>query len=158
MIKEIITKDGSLNSQVLDELYQEALDLSGSVVNFFQSNKKEDFQHLGVDVMGYYTQECNRITSGIMQAMSWCLMQKGVNSGEVTIEEASEQKHRLNNAALFATPIGCDTGLFPKEFISYSDRARDLFAKIVRCDRILFEGDSGESNPVHDMIDKLGEL
>lgn len=158
MIEEIITKDGSLNSRVLDELYQEALDLSGSVVEFFQSNKKENFQHLGVNVMGFYTQECNRITSGIMQAMSWCLMQKGVRSGEVTMEMASEPKHRLNNVELFAVPIGCDISQFPKEFISYSDRARDLFTKVVRYDRILFDGDNGGPNPVHGMINKLGEL
>ena len=106
-MREIITKDGSLNSRVLDELYQEPLDLSSSVVEYFQSNKQENFQHLGVDIIGCYIQEYNRITSGIMQTMSWCLMQKGARSGEVSMDLAGETKHRLNNIELFSSLIGC---------------------------------------------------
>ena len=85
-------------------------------------------------------------------------MQKGVHSGEITMEVAGEPKHRLHDTELFSAPVGCETSQFPEEFVDYSKRARELFAKIVRYDRILFEGDTSEPNPVHDMINKLGEL
>ncbi len=158
MLDDVLAKDGTLDSLLLDELYYEALDLSELVVDYFQRNVKESFQHLGVDTMSFYTLECNRITSGIMAAMSWCLMQKGVRSGEVSVEEASKKSARLSNADLFDMPLGCDESKLPQDFVDYSKRARELYAKIVRIDRILYELERGGENPVHSLMDKIEEI
>lgn len=158
MLDDVIAKDGTLDSILLDELYYEALDLSELVVDYFQRNKTESFSHLGVDTMSYYTLECNRVTSGIMAAMSWCLMQKGVRSGEVTVEEASKKKSRLTNADLFDMPLGCDESKLSKDFIGYSKRARSLYAKIVRLDRILYELEKSGKNPVHNLMGKIDNI
>lgn len=158
MLDKAIAQDGTIDSLLLDKLYYESLDLSELVVDYFQRNKKQSFQHLGVDVMGLYTLECNRITSGIMAAMSWCLMQKGVRSGEVSVAEASMKKSRLSSADLFDMPLGCDENKLPSDFISYSKRVRALYAKIVRLDRIIYEIDKGDENPVHRMIGKIEDI
>lgn len=158
MFEDAIAKDGTLDSLLLDELYYEALDLSELVVDYFQRNKKESFQHLGVELMGFYTLECNRVTSGIMASMSWCLMQKGVRSGEVSVEEAAKEKSRLSNVDLFEMPLGCDETKLPSDFITYSKRARALYDKIVRLDRILYELEKGEENPIHNLIDKIEKI
>lgn len=158
MLDDVIAEDGTLNSILLDNLYYETLDLSELVVDYFQRHKKESFKHLGVDVMSYYTLECNRVTSGIMAAMSWCLMQKGVRSGEVSTDEAAQKKSRLVNADLFNMPLGCDESKLPKDFISYSKRARTLYSKIVRLDRILYELDNSEENPVHNIMSKIEDI
>ena len=158
MLEDAISKDGTLDSKILDELYYETLDLSSIVVEYFQANKKEDITHLGPELMGFYTVECNRITGGIMQAMSWCLMQKGVRSGEVTPEEAAEKHSRLSNNELFNEPIGCDTEKFPKDFLIYSERARDLYGRIVRLDRVLYDTPTVDENPVHDLMEKIEKI
>ncbi len=158
MLENSIAKDGTLDSKLLDELYYETLDLSSVVVEYFQLNKKDNIKELGPQLMGFYTVECNRMTTGIMQAMSWCLMQKGARSGEVTAQEASEKNSRLTNADLFDEPIGCDTEKFPKDFLMYSGRARSLYGKIVRLDRILYETPGRDENPVQGLLDKIEEL
>ena len=158
MLENAIAKDGTLDSKLLDELYSETLDLSSHVVEYFQLNKKENIKQLGPQLMGFYTVECNRLTTGIMQAMSWCLLQKGVRSGEVTPEEASAKHSRLTNNGLFEDPIGCDTDSFPRDFLMYSGRARSLYAKIVRLDRILYETPARDENPVQGLMDKIEEL
>lgn len=158
MLEKSIAKDGTLDSKLLDELYYEILDLSGLVVEYFQLNKKKNIKELGPQLMGFYTIECNRMTTGIMQAMSWCLMQKGVRSGEVTAEEASDKHSRLTNTDLFNEPIGCDTEKFPRDFLMYSGRARSLYEKIVRLDRILYETPDRGENPVQGLLDKIEEL
>lgn len=158
MLDDTIADDGTLNSKLLDELYYETLDLSTYVVEYFQKNNKENYQILNVGLMSFYTLECNRITTGIMQAMSWCLMQKGVRSGEVSLEEAGEEKSRLSDSSLFDEPIGCDTEQFPKEFIEYSERARKVYGRIVRLDRLLYELEIGKNNPVHGLLNKIEEL
>ena len=130
MLENAVAKDGTLDSKLLDELYFETLDLSSLVVEYFQLNKKNNISKLGPKLIGFYTIECNRMTTGIMQAMSWCLMQKGVRAGEVATEEASKDDNRLTNINLFDEPIGCDTATFPEDFIKYSQRARSLYKKI----------------------------
>ena len=71
MIKDAVVKDGKINSELLDELYKEALDLSKLVVKYLQNDKNRDLSHLTAENMGYYTLESNRMTAGIMQSMSW---------------------------------------------------------------------------------------
>jgi hypothetical protein len=155
MLEDAISGDGLLKAEILEELYSEAMELSSSIVEYLQSNKRESMKHLEVGSMGFYTLECNRMTTGVMQAMSWCLMQKGVQSGEMTVEEASNKQNRLSNNELFDEPVGCDTAIFPELFADYSMRVRVLYGKIVRVDRLLYEAGVLEENPVHNMLDKL---
>ena len=158
MFDNAVAKNGTLNSKLLDELYYETLDLSECVVDYFQANNKDSVQVLGPDLMGFYTLESNRITGGIMQSMSWCLMQKGVRSGEVSIEEASEKSSRLTNNALFDDPIGCDTSTFSEEFMEFSGKARSLYSRIVRLDRILYDTPERNKNPVRGLMEKIEDL
>ena len=158
MLDETISEDGTLNSKLLDELYYETLDLSSFVVEYFQKNNKENYQILNDGLMVFYTSECNRITTGIMQAMSWCLMQKGVRSGEITAQEAGAEESRLSDSSLFDEPIGCDTEKFPSEFLEYSERTRKVYKRIVRLDRLLYELEAGKNNPVHGLMNKIEEL
>ena len=155
MLENIILEDGQLDHEILEELYTEGLELSRLVVEYFQTNKKESLQHLGVDRMGFYTIECNRMTTGIMQVVSWCLMQKGLSSGEISSEQAGERKSRLSDTKLFFKPIGCAIDDFPAEFIDYSNRIRNLFERIVRIDRVLYENENSIKNPVHDLMDQI---
>lgn len=155
MINSTVVNDGLLDSKVLEDLYNEAMELSGAIVEYFQVNKKDNLSDLDADVMGAYTLECNRITSGIMQAISWCLMQKGVHSGEITSEEASLEDNRLSDNELFSTKFDCDISEFPEAFIFVSERTRDLYNRIVRVDRLLYESKDDGINPVHGMINKI---
>ncbi|MBT6033505.1 MAG: DUF1465 family protein, partial [Kordiimonadaceae bacterium] len=102
--------------------------------------------------------ECNRITTGIMQAISWCLMQKGVKSGEITVDFASEKKNRLTDNELFSEDLNCDPEPLPKEFINYSERTRALYIRIVRIDRLLYENNGSIENPVHNMMNKIEKI
>ena len=155
MLEDAITNDGLLKPEILNELYDEALELSNSIVAYLGVNKKESLKGIGADLMGFYTLECNRMTTGVMQAMSWCLMQKGVSNGEMTVDEAAMKKNRLSNNQLFDVPVGCDMEKFPSEFTEYSNLARALYAKIIRVDRLLYEGGVLEENPVHNLINKI---
>ena len=158
MLDDAIAEDGTLNSILLDELYYEALELSSLVVEYFQKHQRESFQSLGVELMGNYTLECNRMTTGIMQAMSWCLMQKGVRSGEVSVEQAAEQSSRLSDQNLFEVELAGDLERLPKEFREYSVRVRELYGKIVRIDRLLYELEKGGENPVKDLMEKIEKI
>lgn len=155
MLEDVIADNGLIETEVLNELYDEAMDLSTNIVEYLQRDKRENIKNLDVEVMSYYTLECNRMTAGVMQAISWCLMQKGVRSGELTTEEAAKKVNRLSNNELFSVSVGCDLASFPEKFSGYSSRTRELYDRIVRIDRLLYEGGVLSENPVHNMMDKI---
>jgi len=115
---------------------------------------KKILKGIGADLMGFYTLECKQMTSSVMQAMSWCLMQKGVGNGEMSVDEAAMKKNRLNNNQLFDVSVCCDMKKFPSEFIEYSNSVKAPYAKIIRVDRLLYEGGVLEENPVLNLINK----
>ena len=115
---------------------------------------KKSHKGIGADLMGFYTLECKQMTSSVMQAMSWCLMQKGVGNGEMSVDEAAMKKNRLNNNQLFDVSVCCDMKKFPSEFIEYSNSVKAPYAKIIRVDRLLYEGGVLEENPVLNLNNK----
>ena len=154
MLEDAITNDGLLKPEILNKLYDEALELSNSIVAYLGAIKKS-LKGIGADLMGFYTLECKRIISGVMQAMSWCLIQKGVGNGEMSVDEAAMKKNRLSNNQLFDVSVCCDMKKFPSEFTEYSNSVKTLYAKIIRVDRLLFEGGVLEENPVLNLINKI---
>ena len=85
-------------------------------------------------------------------------MQKGVKSGEITTEFASEKKNRLTDNDLFIEEVSCDINQLPKDFKKYSQRTRVLYDRVVRVDRLLYEGNGSGQNPVHDLINKIENI
>ena len=116
---------------------------------------KKSHKGIGADLMGFYTRECKQMTSSVMQVMYWCLMQKGVGNGEMSVDEAAMKKNRLSNNQLFDVSVCCDMKKFPSEFTEYSNSVKTLYAKIIRVDRLLFEGGVLEENPVLNLINKI---
>ena len=49
-------------------------------------------------------------------------------------------------------PDGCDMEKFPSQFTEYSYSIGALYAKIIRVERLLYEGGGLEENPVHYLI------
>ena len=115
---------------------------------------KKSHKGIGADLMGFYTLECKQMTSSVMQAMSWCLMQKGVGNGEMSVDDAAMKKNRLSNNQLFDVSVCCDMKKFPSEFTEYSNSVKASYAKIIRVDRLLYEGGVLEENPVLNLINK----
>ncbi len=156
MLENTISKDGLLEASVLEKCYAEALDLSNEVAGYFKINKKDQFKDLNVDIMSGYTLECNRITTSVIQSMSWCLMQKAVHAGEIDADEASKDEHRLSQTELYTMPIACETDQFPENFINFSNRARNLYKQIERLDRIIYDAVHAEGNsPVQELMEQI---
>ncbi|MFC7049704.1 DUF1465 family protein [Emcibacter nanhaiensis] len=153
MINRLVTSDGHLEPRFLEKSYREALQLTVSVADYMEQQKGKEFD-LQPRLRVVYASESLRMTTCLMQAVSWLLVQKGVAAGELTAEEALEDKYKLNNRD---TCLASDEAILenlPDEFRAYLERTQDLYRRVERMEIMLSGGDANE-NPVHSLLDKI---
>jgi hypothetical protein len=140
----------------LDSSYKDALKLSTQVAEYFKSNKSDTLRDYDADLMASYMRESNRITASLMKVMTWCLIQKGVQCGEITREESL--KTNFKNEDLYDQSIEGELEKYPENFANFIAEAQELYLRTERLDRLLHEEfQSTVNNPVHDLLGKIAK-
>ena len=91
-----------------------------------------------------------------MKVMTWCLIQKGVQCGEITREESL--KTNFKNEDLYDQSIEGELEKYPENFANFIAEAQELYLRTERLDRLLHEEfQSTVNNPVHDLLGKIAK-
>jgi len=95
------------------------------------------------------------LTTRLMQAASWLVMQKAVRDGEMPVDDARSQRYRMrqDDAALDASAQR-GRGL-PDTFLDLVERTEALFERLCRLDHILYVAEEPAASPVTDQIETL---
>ena len=95
------------------------------------------------------------LTTRLMQAASWLVIQKAVRDGDMLPEQATARKYRLtrDDPALIAAAQR-DKGL-PPRFLDLVERAEALYDRICRLDEALYVDQSDLESPVSRQIAEL---
>ena len=96
------------------------------------------------------------LTTRLMQAASWLVMQKAVKDGDMHPEDAMQTKYRISreDPALDATAQR-GRGL-PDIFLDLVERSENLFERICRLDQAIYGGGViDSSSPVGDQLAQL---
>lgn len=93
-----------------------------------------------------YSSESMRLTTRLMQLASWLLLQRAVNEGEMTLAEASREKHRvrLNRQDLATSPD--QFGKLPAELRELVLQSIRLQERILHLDALIYEGDGAQQS------------
>ncbi|MEL6324741.1 MAG: DUF1465 family protein [Pseudomonadota bacterium] len=103
-----------------------------------------------------YTSWSMELTTRLMQAASWLVMQKAVRDGDMRREEALASKYRLSRDS---SPLDASAqkgrGL-PDRFLTLVAGAEALFERIARLDDALYG--QGRQSPLSPVVDQLRTL
>lgn len=98
------------------------------------------------------------LTTRLMQAASWLVMQKAVREGEMRREEAFSEKYRINRDD---PPLSAaeQRGHLPDQFLDLVERSEAMFEQICRMDAALYLGPTrpDSHSPVFDQLAQLQE-
>ena len=88
------------------------------------------------------------LTTRLMQAASWLVMQKAVRDGDMNREDATQKKYRISrdDPALNADAQR-GKGL-PDVFLDLVERSENLFERICRLDAAIYGNAAAEASPV----------
>ena len=106
-----------------------------------------------------YASESMRLTTRLMQMASWLLLQRAMQAGEITRDDAQAEKRRINLEAVGpAAPVAGGNGV-PEGLTSLINRSLRLHERILTLDRSLAgprEAEAGE-NPVGEQLEQLAK-
>ena len=89
-----------------------------------------------------YSSESMRLTTRLMQIASWLLLQRAVNEGEMTLTQASKEKHKVRLARQELATSRESFERLPVELRELTLHSLRLQERILHLDQLIYSGES----------------
>lgn len=150
--------DSFTGGKVFDRVFAEGMALVEETASYLDGPGREQAKGLPREPGLTYAAWSMELTTRLMQAASWLVMQKAVREGEMRRDEAANQKYRIqrDEPALDASSQR-ENGL-PERFLELVERSEALYEQICRLDQALYAKAARVAvSPVSQQIEKLQE-
>lgn len=127
-------------SEMFRKLFADGMGLVEETASYLDGDGREVSRKLSREASLSYATVSMEMTTRLMQAASWLVVQRAVKEGDMTVEEAAEARFRLEDTSINAFTARQNAEL-PVELIRLVDRAKDLFDRLHRLDDMIFEED-----------------
>jgi regulator of CtrA degradation len=126
------------SSQLFERTFDEGMALVEECARYLDGRGRDESRTLPRKTALLYAGESMRVTTRLMQAASWLLIQRAVQEGDMSPEDAASDRYRLGarETCLGKRSEGIDE--LPKKLIELLDRSDSLYRRIARLDDILF--------------------
>ncbi|MBK8085522.1 MAG: DUF1465 family protein [Devosia sp.] len=142
-----------------DLLYREGMGLIEEVAAYLDGDGRAESRGLPRETSFLYATESMRLTTRLMQLASWLLLQRAVNEGELTAENARTEKEKVRFSATPSERGGPGFDTLParlRDFIARGDR---VFERVQQFDRLerggMPEQTSGAEGSISDQLARL---
>nr|WP_207747650.1 DUF1465 family protein [Pelagibacterium limicola] len=132
-----------LASGGFDLLYREGMSLIEEVAAYLDGNGRAESQNLSREASFVYATESMRMTTRLMQIASWLLLQRAVNEGEISADQARAEKSKVKFSTLPSDRGGPGWDELPERMHALIEKGDRLFTRVVKFDRI----ERGEEKP-----------
>jgi regulator of CtrA degradation len=142
-----------------DLLYREGMALIEEVATYLDGDGRSESRLLPREASFLYATESMRLTTRLMQLASWLLLQRAVNEGEITAENARQEKEKVKFSATPAERGGPGYEHLPDTLKGYISKGDRLFERVLRFDSLergkIPEMDAGTANSIADQLTRL---
>jgi regulator of CtrA degradation len=142
-----------------DLLYREGMSLIEDVAAYLDGEGRNDSRFLGREASFLYATESMRLTTRLMQLASWLLLQRAVNEGEISKENARSEKEKVKFSATPSERGGPGYDQLPEALRRYIDKGDRLFDRVMQFDTLergkMPELDPTTSNGIADQLARL---
>jgi len=148
-------------SEQFEKVFKEGMSLVEETANYLDGPGRLDARVLERHGAIAYATESMRLTTRLMQLASWLLLQRAIGAGELTVEDARKENHRisLNDIGKGHDLTGAEA--LPDALKALVDRSLTLHLRIQKLDSMI----SAQTNetqstpsPVNDQIDRLASM
>lgn len=119
-----------------DLLYREGMALIEDVAAYLDGDGRTESRALARDASFVYATESMRLTTRLMQLASWLLLQRAVNEGELSAENARSEKEKVKFSATPSERGGPGYGGLPERLKDYIGKGDRLFERVIQFDRL----------------------
>ncbi len=148
------------SSEQFEKVFREGMSLVEETANYLDGPGRLDARVLERHGAIAYATESMRLTTRLMQLASWLLLQRAIGAGELTVEDARKENHRIS-----LTDIGKGHDLaggqdLPDALKALVERSLTLHQRIQKLDSMISAQTSTAQmpSPVNDQIDRLASM
>jgi regulator of CtrA degradation len=132
---------------------KEGMSLVEEAATYLDGPGRTDSRKLNRELALVYAAESMEVTTRLMQAASWLVVQRAVREKDMKVEEAGDEKYRI---ARPGEPHPVDRAVMPAHLMTLVDRSRALYERVWRFDAALYSGlPQPTENHVMKQIDRL---
>ena len=140
-------------SEMFDRLFKEGMSLVEEAASYLDGPGRIDSRKLNRELALVYAAESMEVTTRLMQAASWLVVQRAVREKDMKVEEAGDEKYRISKPG---EPHPVDRATMPAQLMALVDRSRGLYERVWRFDAALYsESPQPAENHVMKQIDRL---
>ncbi len=122
-----------------DALFRDGMALVEETAAYLDGDGRDQARHLGRVAALAYASETMRLTTRLMQIASWLLLQRAVNGGEMSADEAAADKRRTRSAWQAVPSPAQEAAQLPPSLLALIDASLGLQNRIQRLDTMMCE-------------------
>jgi regulator of CtrA degradation len=135
-----ITIQSFTGSALFERTFDEGMALVEETAKYLDGRGRQESKDLPRKAALLYAGESMRVTTRLMQAASWLLVQRAVHDGDMEAEDAHSERYRLGSKEICLGGNGVGIELLPATLRDLLTRSDNLYRRIARLDDVLFAG------------------
>lgn len=132
-------------SNAFREVFREGMALVEEAAGYLEGPGRSEARKLPPELSFAYATESMRLTTRLMQLASWLLIRRAVNEGEMTVEQAEEEEHKVKLQAIGSLAQAKGFERLPVDMQDLVDRSLRFYDRILKLDRMI--RDNHEEQP-----------
>ncbi|MEY4879481.1 MAG: hypothetical protein RJB62_950 [Pseudomonadota bacterium] len=125
-------------SALFDRTFEEGMSLVEECARYLDGRGRDESRALPRKASLISAGESMRVTTRLMQAASWLLVQRAVQEGDMSPEDAASDRYRLGAREICFGRREDSLGELPEKLVDLLERSESLYRRIARFDDIFF--------------------
>ena len=144
-----------MDAALFDRTFDEGMALVEETARYLDGPGREESRELPRNAAILYAGESMRVTTRLMQAASWLLIQRAVRDGEMCPEAAAGERYRLGSKEICFGGRCEDIELLPLTLRDLLDRSESLYRRIARLEEAILSTRASAKPPVQAQFERL---
>lgn len=149
-----LTQQSFIGSALFEKTFEEGMSLVDETAKYLDGRGRAEARELPRKIAMLYAGESMRVTTRLMQAASWLLVQRAVHDGDMDASDAAGERYRLGSREICLGGGGEGVDLLPAKLQDLLGRSDNLYRRIARLDDVLF-GDAAPAAGARGQLDTL---
>lgn len=145
-------------SEAFRTMFREGMALVEETASYLDRDGRSESSRLSRAGSLSYAAESMRLTTRLMQLASWLLLQRAVNEGDISAEQANHERAKVKLGGVSSATGGPGWDDLPEHLRELIGRSLRLQERILRLDAALRQPpEAGSSNPVARDLDRIAD-
>jgi len=150
-----------VESDSFKTVFREGMALVEEAASYLEGPGRSEAKRLEPELSFAYATESMRLTTRLMQLASWLLIRRAVNEGEMTLEQADEEEHKVKLQAIGSLARARGYEQLPENMKDLVERSLHFYERILKLDRMIREANeesAAEAETQNPLRSQLGRL